>query len=194
MKTFISLFLAFIIIPSLFAQEQSQRKGKKAIQFDVDGVSLINGSIHGVAGKYWWTDNLATRAGLQFGIESYKDEFSDQTDREVDNINTKLIFGIEKYLKSIKKISPYFGAEIGVLLEKQHENENTVNEVKWSHQDISIGLLFGVEYWINSNISLSGCHKIDLQYYKYQDNIKSHNTPLIELNLSTTCLTLSIYL
>jgi len=203
MKKTILLPLCLLIASQLLAQEKTDRKGSKAVQFDFYFQSFISGRVHGIAGKYWWTNNLAMRAGLMFKRESYKRDFyyTDQSDDEVVDTDIRLSLGIEKHFKSLKKLSPYIGGKVGVLLKKHDEYEKTTDngkiERKRPEYSYTVGVLFGVEYWITKNISLSGHHEIDLLYSLYteeEDKIKTLKWPLTKIYSSTSCLILSIYL
>jgi len=202
-KKVILSFLCILIASQLLAQENAERKGSKAVQFDFYFQSFISGRVHGIAGKYWWTNNLAMRAGLMFKRESYERDYhyTDQSDVEVVDTDVKLSLGIEKHFESLKKLSPYIGGKIGVLLEKHDEHEKTTDngkiERKRPEYGYSVGVLFGVEYWITKRISLSGHHGIDLQYGLYTDEengIKTYKRSSTKIYSSTSCLILSIYL
>ncbi len=199
---FVLAFVCSFTLP-LLAQEKTDRKGSKAVQFDFYFQSFISGRIHGIAGKYWWTNDLAMRAGLMFKRESYEQDYyyTDQSNDEVVDTDIRLSLGIEKHFKSLKKLSPYIGGKIGVRLKKYDEYEKTTDKSKIERKNpeysYSVGVLFGVEYWITKNISLSGHHGIDLLYSSYtaeENGIKTYESSSTNIYSSTSCLILSIYL
>lgn len=196
MKKYIIFMLCLLFLSPTVAQEKVDRKGKKALQFDFDGLKLSNpiSNISSIGGKYWWRNNLAIRAGFQFENSFYETDYDnyDQSDSDGSINKIKLFLLVENHFRPFKKISPYIGGKIGFSFNQSKENQKSSGEkTKLTDFDYSIGVLFGIEYWLNKNISLSGHQEIYYEYgllkrksdyepYEYNRNtIKSTTSSLI---------------
>jgi hypothetical protein len=193
-KLFVLLIILIIALPS-FSQENNNRKGKKAIQFDFDSFSLTRYPVHGIGGKYWLRDNFAMKAGLKFEKQTQKEKYQYKPTDEFDYSILKLQLLIEKHYKSFSGISPFIGGKIGFLYSGYTQVEEW-GTTKVSELGYLIGALFGVEYWINKYISLSGYHSIDFDHSTYNEedvNSEKLEMPKTKVHSSTSSLILSVY-
>ena len=196
MKKYALLVFCLLLFTLTFAQEKVNRKGKKALQFDFDGLKLNDpiSNFSGIGGKYWLRDNFALRAGLQFENILYETDYenSEQPDYNGSINKMKLIILFENHFQQLKTISPYIGGKLSLSFSQSEEIQKPSNEkIEIADFDFSLGILIGIEYWINKNISLSGYQEIYYLYgllnkesddnpYKYtRKNIKSATSNLI---------------
>ena len=115
----IIMFLAIIIIAgSATAQNNNNAfvsKGKKAILFSFSGLGDLNADAYngGIGGKYFISDNLALRLGVQFNYESETTPANEtETENGLDGDKSSTQFGINaaaEYHLTNSRISPYVG-------------------------------------------------------------------------------------
>lgn len=213
------LMISILFLPaSLFSQsgegiKTEARKGKNAILFAFDGFNLS--SFNGGFGWKKWTSNT-----LEMNA-SFKVVFSKDTKQETNELNGsestegsfELRFGLNRHLRTVDRISPYVGGQIGFSYE---EVENKVipktalfyydfpynyrNETKRSSNSFSLQIVFGVEYFLKNNISLSGQYSLGGYYRlgkeKTISNIVDDTQDIsgIYFGIRSSSLILSIYL
>jgi hypothetical protein len=197
MKKYILVILCLFLFPPTFAQEKVNRKGKKALQFDFDGLKLSN-PISGISGKYWWKDNLAIRAGLQFENLSYETVYEDPEKSDINGSDEKIVsfLNIEKHFHPIKKLSPYIGGVISYSLNNSVETQKlSGDDTELTDLNYSFGILFGIEYWLHNHISLSGHHILHYEYglFENKNNYESSEYSRKYFESTTSKLILSIY-
>ncbi len=163
------------------------KQGDKAVLFNFVGLSAIDLGAYqgGIGGKYFFSDGMALRAMLLFGIDNTTQSGVPQA---TDN---KLSFGIggglEYHLPLAYHISPYFGG----LLSFQTAAE-TVNPgaTKTSTTSFGLGALGGIEYFFNDNLSLSAEYQFGLTSTSYTG---LPNQSEFKFGFQTAGLTLAAY-
>jgi hypothetical protein len=213
----LSFILIFLIVSLSFAQvEDSLRindnESKTAILFELNNLNL-NTFKGGIGLKCWGAGQTAYIGKINFSVNKDKKE---KSNRLMGEENSEILvgadFGIEKHFDFFNNISPYLGIMLGVGFEKIKTktilSESTFyffypsyynNEIKTTLISLSLELNFGIEYFLNHNISITGQYSLGV-FYKFGkeeivSNIVEESREISELNtgISSSSLILSVY-
>lgn len=206
-KTF--LIVVMLVFPSLLFSQEAQKfnidnlKNRNAILFSFDGFNL--GSINGGIGwKKWTTKNIKMYS--TFKVNYVKD--TKEKTSAVKGIENRLLsfgatFGLMKHLTLKNRLAPYLGGMIGADYEKTNNKlipndelfssfyrANYSNETKRTSTIISLYMIFGVEFFITSNISIEGQYKLGGNYGFGKEKTISN---LVDTDQSVSSINLGIW-
>ncbi len=164
--------------------------GNKALLFNFVGLSTISLDAYqgGIGGKYFLSDALALRAMLQLSVN---DQTAKTTPQETNNT---LGFGIggalEYHLPLSSSVSPYLGGGLSVSMATNKQNQYA--ETKTTDLAIGVGVLAGVEYFFNQNLSLAGEYQFGFSASSTTQTGSADRSTL-QLGFQTAGLTLAAY-
>lgn len=206
-KTF--LIVVMLVFPSLQFSQEAQKfnidnlKNRNAILFSFDGFNL--GSINGGIGwKKWTTKNIKIYS--TFKVNYVKD--TKEKTSAVKGVENRLLsfgatFGLMKHLTLKNRLAPYFGGMVGADYEKTNNKlipndelfssfymANYSNETKRTSTIISLYMIFGVEFFIISNISIEGQYKLGGNYGFGKEKTISN---LVDTDQSVSSINLGIW-
>lgn len=189
---------------SLYAQKSDftspEYAGSKALLFEFEGLSLIKADNFegGIGGKYFFTNNLAGRVGLQFG---YSKETIPATVTPgfigIDGVRSGTTFGISlaaEYHLSHERLSPFIGGGLGITTTSTDSKpsltypagavppgqpetkdriggENVGGATYIAGTDFSVFGLVGIEYFITEKIGLSAEYRLSFQSLSEADEV-----------------------
>ena len=143
--------------------------------------------------KYYLKDDLALRLGLGYNSNRQKvfrkDSLAGIAEVEFDSVYSHgavaVSFGIEKHIDHLKRLDPYFGAELGLQFiskEKTSWNEirtesagiTTIEGERVIDGGFGMGIfgLVGFNYFITKSISLGAEYRFGYNYLKTGGNYK----------------------
>lgn len=218
MKKILFVFISLSLIKTiLFAQNLDSIKindgqFKNAILFDFNNLSL-NSFQGGIGYKYWTSDQNAFISKLKFLMADYKkDKTESLLGEENNDFSIGIDLGLENHFKKYKELSPYIGFIIGgdfnKVSRKTISDQETYdfmfpfqpkNEVKTESISIGLELFFGIEYFINKNISFAGQYNIGTQFKFGEEKILSNTVDDVRdinefrIGISSSSLILAIY-
>jgi len=171
------IFLIMVIVAfhaSLLSQDAEEKKtdnikGKNAILFNFDGFNL-NSFNGGFGWKKWISNSIAVNSKFKILLSKEEKERTDElSGSESRQKSFELTFGIEKHLQKNNKLSPYIGGQLGVSYEEINNkiipnkalyysrfDDSYKNESERKLLSMTIQIIFGIEYYLKENISLSG--------------------------------------
>ena len=194
----ISLF-AFIIFLSFISFAQSDNYKTKALSFSFNGLNLSS-YYGGVGGRIWLSDNTVLNASIGGYISERDYEKTETLDKGIQK-NKSLIIGIgmENHLEDLADFSPYFSTRISYSLTDQYyRSSNGYSAQNNKTNSVNLDFGFGIEYWINKRISLSGQHLFYLGYTTGEQSTgnlgeENQNIKGFNVGVGTTSIILSIY-
>lgn len=178
MKKWFCLYCFLFLVFSPFALEGSEEKpneytlkGKTAILFNFNGLNL-NPYEGGIGIKKGISRSTALIVSLQFSYNKSEEEVTDEmSGSEYRNSSMGIMFGFEKHLKQIKRISPYWGVNL-LIRQRKYYNKYT-EALKWgsyyyiteqSTLFLNPMLFVGFEIKIIDNIYLAGQYAVGYEY------------------------------
>lgn len=178
MKKWFCLYCFLFLVFSPFALEGSEEKpdeytlkGKTGILFNFNGLNL-NPYEGGIGIKKGISKSTALIVSLQFSYYKSEEEVTDEMNgMEHRNSSMGIMFGFEKHLKQIKRISPYWG--VGLLIRQGKYYYKYTEPLSWgSYYNISKEstlflnpmLFMGFEIKIIDNIYLAGQYALGYEY------------------------------
>ena len=179
-------------VNTLFSQSDSLILAhRKAITFSFSGLNISGG----IAGRYWIDNQDCLRLGLNGSFSSSEGK-SQLPDFDSYNLNSQskrisLNASFARNLAVVDNLVPYLGASVGFTYAFQKYDRvyfDHTSSSKSLSNGINGSVLFGVEYWITRNISLSAEANISVAYY-----IETYSKEL-DLSSSNSALLLSLYL
>jgi hypothetical protein len=201
----------------LFAQiedtfEVNNLQGERAILFNFNNLTL-NSFDGGIGYKYWSSDQNAFLGKLKFMMaNNKKDKTESLMGEENYDLSIGFDLGFENHFGKYKDISPYIGVAVGAAFNKVSRktilDERTYefmfppqpkNEVKTESVTFGLELFFGIEYFINKNISFAGQYNIGTLYKFGEEKIVSNTVDDIRdinkfsIGISSSSIILAIY-
>ncbi len=177
-KVILSAFAVLFAFSVANAQDFKPQKGKVTADFGLFENGIFNDSksplsLNGgvLKGRYFFKDDMAIRAA--FGIQNESD-----TDTSVKNVTSKksssafsLAAGIEKHFSGTDRLSPYVGADLGIVSQSSktsvtNDTDSSLNvETKTAPIfGITGNLLFGADYYIAKSLYLGAEAGLALSY------------------------------
>jgi len=195
----ISSLFVFIVCFSIIAFAQSDNYKTKALSFSFNGLNLSS-YYGGVGGRIWVSDNTVLNASIGGYINETDYDKTETLDKGIQkNKSLTIGIGLENHLQDFSDFSPYFSTRISY----SHTDQYYRSSSRYFLQDnktnsINLDFGFGIEYWIDKRISLSGQHLFYLGYNKGEQsmgypNDENQNTKGFQLGFGTTSIILSIY-
>ncbi|NWF90599.1 MAG: hypothetical protein HXY50_14195 [Ignavibacteriaceae bacterium] len=186
MKLLVLTFFA-ILSQQLFSQDttnyQIDLTGKYALQFQVAEnfkLTEFQGSI--ISAKYNLTNALSLRFGISFNSQNHKHNQDNLildtnekyiSDYEMDNYSVQIKPQLIYSSPIMEDVSFYWGGGFLIMYEKNTENsESSVDTLFSTYVRKSSGFgygleaVFGVEWFVKNNISLSGEYGFQLSHIK----------------------------
>lgn len=165
------------------------QQGDKAVLFNFVGLSNLglNGYNGGIGGKYFISDGMAVRGMLLLGIDNSTTNSTPQF--STDRLDFGIQGGLEYHLPLASRISPYVG---GILSFESNATTTNPGANKNSSTSFRLGAIGGIEYFFNSNISLSA----EYQFGFTSTNNTTSGAPgndQFQLGFQTAGLTLAAY-
>ena len=195
----ISSFFVFIICFSIITFAQSNNYKTKALSFSFNGLNLSS-FYGGVGGRIWVSDNTVLNASIGGYINETDYEKTETLDKGIQkNKSLTVGIGLENHLDNFSDFSPYFSTRISYSHTDQYYRSSIgyfLQENK--NNSINLNLGFGIEYWIDKRISLSGQHLFYLGYNKGEQSTgnpsdENQDTKGFQIGFGTTSMILSIY-
>lgn len=168
------------------------KKGDKAVLFNFVGLSALNLNAYqgGIGGKYFFSNRLAMRGMLLFGLDNTTVAASSLVSQSKnDNLSVGISAGLEYHLALASRISPYIGGT--VLFEN---TQTTVSPGIGSETTTTFGAgaIGGIEYFFNQNISLAAEYQFGVSD-AINSATGSPNQSEVKVGFQTTGLTLAAY-
>lgn len=158
------------------AAEIVTKAGTKALVFQFSGLSDLglSGYQGGIGARYYMSDGLALRPGIDIGLASTKDKTEDPEWKET--VTTMgLSLALEKHLAGAKSISPYIGAGAGFHYGKDKEEQGDDEQVEKA-TTISLAALAGFEWGFTESLSLGGEYSFGFATGSHKTEITHNNT------------------
>jgi hypothetical protein len=144
MKKVTFITVAFVLLAFAFVNAQDQETLKPAtgdftaeVEFRPLSASPVN--LNYFRGRYFTTDDLAIRTGVNIYYKQQKDEPNEGRD---ESKKSTLLFGIypgfEKHFGDMKRLSPYIGGELGIAI-KTSKDTYTSNSGSSQYETASKG-------------------------------------------------------
>ena len=194
----ISLF-TFIIFLSFFSFAQSDNYKTKALSFSFNGLNLSS-YYGGIGGRMWLSDNTVLNASIGGYINERDYDKTETLDKGIQKNKSLLIgIGLENHLEDFADFSPYFSTRISYSLTDQYYRSSSGYFLQIDKTNsVNLDFGFGVEYWLNKRISLSGQHLFYLGYTTGEHSTgnpgeENQNIKGFNVGVGTTSIMLSIY-
>lgn len=165
MKKLFTLALVIFLVPFLLqAQDASSKRsaGDKALLFSLSGLGNLGAGNYmgGVGFKYYFSNNLALRAGLGFAnsSETKKAPTSAGADEKTTDMAFSIAPGIVYELARTGAVVGYVGGQIMYTMSSNTvENPNHVKDTKTevTGSTFGAGVFMGAEWYPWNNVSLS---------------------------------------
>ncbi|MBN3035760.1 MAG: hypothetical protein JW861_09245 [Bacteroidales bacterium] len=103
-------------------------------------------------GRYFASDDLAIRIGVNFNMRSYKSEPNGDDELKRNTLMFGIYPGFEKHFGDMSRLSPYIGGELGVAVKSSKDlytdanNDETEYTGAWSDGSERGFLSFGVNF------------------------------------------------
>ena len=193
MRSKMIIFLSIIAVST--ATEVSAQtlnvaqQGDKAVLFNFVGLSALNLNAYqgGIGGKYFISNGMALRGMLLFGLDN---RTTSGTPQFTDNsLSIGIAAGLEYHLPLASQVNPYVGGQLSFLNTAETTNPGAN---RTSSTTFGLGAIGGIEYFFNSNLSLSA---------EYQFGVTSTQTSAsgapdrseLKLGFQTAGLTMAAY-
>ncbi len=185
--------LALLLISSSAAVAQSEFKPTKGFGMEVGfsplgttNVSSFGGQLRG---NYWLSESMVVRLGLGINTSSDKDDNGLTDDEFIKKVSNTTSFqitpGFLYMFSGTERLSPYVGAEIGIGMINDKEEDYTGNNSvvkKASGIDFGINLLTGFNYYFARNLYVGV--EMGLGFYT-----STYGNPTIETNTNGQTVT-----
>ncbi len=187
-----------LAIPSANAQPSNAASaGNKALLFNFSGLGTLNLGEYqgGIGGKYFLSNGTAVRGMLLFGIDNQTNKgaagFTDATDNK---FSFGLGGGLEYHMPLASSVSPYLGGGLFFTTSSETYTPSvfvggTATSTKTSQTAFGLGAIGGVEYFFNSNISLSAEYQFGVTF----TNQTNPDVSNFQLGFQTAGLTFAVY-
>jgi opacity protein-like surface antigen len=163
------------------------KQGDKAVLFNFVGLSAIDLGAYqgGIGGKYFFSDGLAARAMLLFGVDN---KTTSGIPQGTDNsLSFGIGGGIEYHLPLAYHVSPYLG---GILSFRTSAETVNPGANKTSSTSFGLGAIGGIEYFFNENLSLAAEYQFGFTSTSYT-GLPDQNE--LKFGFQTAGLTLAAY-
>ncbi len=168
----------FAFSSQALAEEIVRESGDTSLSFGIDG-AVVNNFQFGIGGKYWLSHDTALRGSLQLrnsesntsptaGVVTPVNPNPTIPINPSSKIKTKengISLGYEKHFPQASQVSPYIGAEVAYFKGSTSYSFFTPDEQKY--QSYVINMLLGVEYFLNTNVSLGAEYTLGYLRTKY---------------------------
>ena len=216
MKKFLSVLCILTFAFGIASAQDQTAKGKagdKALLFSLSGLSSLGaGDFQGGLGmRYHFTNTMAGRFGLGFGMTSTTDKVPTGSTTGVDEKTTDMTFsiapGLEYYIVHTNSVSGFIGAEILFVMgsktvEGVSHVANTKNEVSTS--TFGASAFIGAEWFPWEGIGLSAEYHLHFTTSSGKTKVTSGNvttetdapsvTEIMLGSMNSAAFTLSIYM
>ncbi len=212
MKRFVFCLLALTFLAyGAQAAEVNTSAGDKALVFQFSGLSALglSGYNGGVGARYYLSDGMAIRPGLDIGVSSMETKgvagFSDEKDSRT---SLGLSVALEKHLTGPTAISPYIGAGLGFGMSSVVEEPSvpsspasgTILKTTDSSTNFGVFVLGGFEWGFTESLTLGGEYRAGLNYGSGDTEterqgaatVKTDETTSLNLGFSTASVYLSV--
>ncbi len=209
--------LTLLMFTELSAQNDSTKfipKKVFALQFQI-GSDFTLGSFNGntISAKYHFSNSNAVRLGITLNLDSHDETYSYflkdslvqksymNLSRNIITINLQYLF----YKQGTTDIWYYFGGGpfIGTNFNK-NDNHNVKGQKGYAKRDetsFGINLLFGTEWFVSKNFSLSAEYGLSIRNYKethedknsFYETLHKNDRKGTSLNYNSIRLGLSVY-
>ena len=107
--------LVVTLVSPVVAAPIETKAGTKAMVFQFSGLSDLGLGRYsgGIGMRYYMSDDMAIRPGVQLGYSKFKDKTTDP-EAETSMMNVGANITLEKHFGGGNSISPYVGAQAGV--------------------------------------------------------------------------------
>ena len=191
--------------------------GKIGLRFSVQGLDNVGvGMVNcGIGLKGWLADNVAVRGNFGFGFSDFTGESTNEDYTDYKDKERGISFGVgpEYHPLAGNRVSPYIGVGI-TFSTSTTEEEPSIHKTnpspydtkleKWSSSGFGGGGLVGVEFFMGSNLSLSGEYEMGFcratSKYKRElvggqgvEQPKEQKSTTTCLGVSTSSLILTVY-
>ncbi len=181
MKNIITILLSLTLVGSLSAQTEevdSTSWMKFGIRFIFDGFRPSGG----LGAKLWLSETSAITLGLT-GRISTENEPGYASRSEYFT----LILGYEKHVRVFKHLNAF-----GLVTPSIGLNRSKYESFSYSYDDrywtLSVGVGWGVEYWVTRDVSFSASQTFNYSYQYYIDEDKRRQTGNILASYLFICL------
>ena len=189
MRQFLIILVVILLSVSLsFGQEDKpfMTKGDKALLFEFRGLNDLGAHSFngGIGGKYYLSQDMAIRGGLQFVSINEDDPFQGTggADGEASASQFGLSAALEIHLGT-KRVSPYYGGGLGVSFtstESKNAVANPDNQVTiknnnngefgyYGGTEFNIFGMLGTEVYLFENFSLAAEYRLGFSYTSRKD-------------------------
>lgn len=189
--------LVFALVSPVDAAPIETKAGTKAMVFQFSGLSDLGLGRYsgGIGMRYYMSDDMAIRPGVQLGYSKYKDKNTDP-EAETSMMNVGANVTLEKHLASAKSISPYIGAQAGVSYSQDKDTQGD-NEAKDKMMSFGVGGVLGFEWGFTESLTLGGEYGLGLAIgtHKVEETVGSTTeTTTDESGMSLGISTASVFL
>lgn len=195
----VSSLFVFIISFSVITFAQSNNYKTKALGFSFNGLNLSN-YYGGVGGRIWVSSNTVLNASIGGYINETDYDKTETLEKGIQkNKSLTIGIGLENHLEDFSDFSPYVSTRLSYSHTDQYYRSSSGYFLQNNKSNsINLDFGFGIEYWIDKRISLSGQHLFYLGYNKGEQstgntNDEIQNTKGFQLGFGTTSIMLSIY-
>ncbi|MBI3578129.1 MAG: outer membrane beta-barrel protein [Ignavibacteriales bacterium] len=227
-KKFSWLIVIFgMLTTNAFTQEVTPvlNSGATAVLFSFDGLANLgaNSFDGGLGGKWYWSDQWAVRAGLQFAtgsvdIPSNPPPGSTGTDGSVSAWRLGIGFAAEYHLTK-SRVTPYFGGGVGFAITRtesknpvisasqttvknNRNGETLIGQTFFGGTSFDIYGLGGVEFFLTKEVSLAAEYRLGATFVSRADEERINANTSITSKLGSSsmfgittggALTLAVY-
>jgi opacity protein-like surface antigen len=173
MKACILLFLIVALAVPATADDAmdqfvEERDGRKVLLFNFNGANLS--SFDGGVGMKWWMSGSTAIVGsvLLAAAEREREASEERGGDKQTRWSIGFSLAAEQHLSYFGKFSPYLGGKVGYRYD-YNLSENTpavgsefpVSTNKRTSDSVSLGLIFGIEYVLATNITIGGEYNLE---------------------------------
>ncbi len=168
--------LVVALVSPVVAAPIETKAGTKAMVFQFSGLSDLGlGRYSGGVGlRYYMSDDMALRPGVQIGYSKFKDK-SDDPEVETTMMNVGANITVEKHFTGGKSISPYVGAQVGVAYGQDKDTAGDV-EVKDKLMSFGVGGVLGFEWGFTESLTLGGEYNLGLRIASHKVEATTDST------------------
>ena len=158
MSVVVCVLLMLILVNFAMAGTPTTQKGSAALYFPFNGLSTLTYDNTYLGAQFFLMDKVAFAMG--FGFKSERDKADKDDDPEIDK-TTVMNGGIYYYPVQKGAVALYVAPEAGLELSSNYLKDVT----DCTYRTLRGGLLFGAEWWVFDQISLSADIWFGLEYY-----------------------------
>ena len=168
---FVALALVFTV-GAVQAAEISTKAGTKALVFEFNGLSTLglNPYNGGIALRYYLSDGLAIRPGVQFG---WNQNTVKPTSGNLKNTTTSVGVNavLEKHLTGPTSVSPYLGVGASVGYRKVKNEYPASNPADQNTTSVGVMGVAGFEWGWTESVTLGGEYTLGFNYSSSKDKL-----------------------